>query len=90
MPELAAGFKTLAPEFQEVVRLAQERLGITVTPLQALSGGWSGASIYLVSVRSQGGQGLEHSMLKLDRKNEKARSDQIQRCLSTRAADGRR
>ena len=79
MLELAAGFKTLTPEFQEIIRLAQERLNITITPLQALSGGWSGASIYLVSVHSQGAQGLEHYVLKLDRKNEKARSDEIQR-----------
>ena len=50
MPELAAGFQSLTPEYQLVIRLAQEQHHLAVTPLQTLAGGWSGALIFLVSV----------------------------------------
>lgn len=79
MPDLAAGFHSLPAEFQEVIRLAQARYNVSVTPLQALTGGWSGASIYLVSVAFHESQRVEHLILKLDHKNEKARSDEITR-----------
>lgn len=79
MSELAAGFHSLPVEYQEVIRLAQDQHGIIVTPLQMLTGGWSGAIIYLVSVAFQKPARVEHFILKLDRKNEKARADEIQR-----------
>ncbi|MBX3081627.1 MAG: tetratricopeptide repeat protein [Anaerolineae bacterium] len=77
MSELAAGFQSLPAEYQTVIRLAQDQHHIAVTPLQALAGGWSGAMVYLVSVASQ--DHLQHLVLKLDRKNVKAQSDEIRR-----------
>ncbi|MFN8451627.1 MAG: NB-ARC domain-containing protein [Anaerolineae bacterium] len=79
MPNLAAGFQSLPVEYQTVVQLAQERNQIAITPLQALAGGWSGAMVYLVSIAAQNPDRIEHFVLKLDRKNEKSPSDEIQR-----------
>ena len=79
MPELAIDFHTLPPEYQAVLRLVQETYGITVTPLQLLVGGWSGAAVYLVSVSSKATNLVEHCILKLDRKGKAARSDEITR-----------
>src|SRR5690349_2082740 len=79
MPELATDFQTLPPEYQAVVRLAQDTYGVTVAPLQLLVGGWSGAAVYLVSVSSQSTNIVEHCILKLDRKAKTARSDEITR-----------
>ena len=78
MPELAAGFQSLPPEYQHIIRLAQDQHHITVTPLQTLAGGWSGALIYLVSVSPETGP-VRHLVLKLDRKGKTARSDEISR-----------
>jgi predicted ATPase len=82
MSELAVGFQSLPEEFQKVIRLAQDLHKMTVTPLQILTGGFSGASIYLVSVASSGPERVEHYILKLDRKSEKSRSDEIDRYQS--------
>jgi predicted ATPase len=79
MPELATGFHSLPPEFQRVIQLAQEQHGITITPLQELVGGWSGAVIYLVSVAGTGAGRVQHVILKLDRKSKTARSDEVAR-----------
>ena len=79
MSDLASGFQSLPVEYQEVILLAQEQYHITVTPLQILTGGWSGAIIYLVSVAFQEPARVEHFVLKLDRKSEKARADEIRR-----------
>ncbi|HXT35300.1 MAG TPA: helix-turn-helix domain-containing protein, partial [Chloroflexota bacterium] len=76
---LAAGFDLLPVEYQQVVRLAQDRYQISVTPLQALAGGWSGAMVYLVNVSCQNPERLEHFVLKLDRKNEKAQANETRR-----------
>jgi len=79
MTDLAADFLSLPPEYQTVIRLAQERHSIQITPLQALAGGWSGAMVYLVSVLSASPQRIEHLVLKLDRKGEHATADETQR-----------
>ncbi len=79
MPELATDFQALPPEYQAVIRLAQETYGITVAPLQLLVGGWSGAVVYLVSVSSGATNLVEHCILKLDRKGKSARSDEVTR-----------
>ena len=79
MSELAVGFHSLPEEFQKVIRIAQELHNIAVTPLQMLTGGLSGASIYLVSVAGSSPERVEHYILKLDRKSEKSRSDEIVR-----------
>jgi predicted ATPase len=79
MSELALGFRSLPLEFQNVILAAQERYHLTVTPLQVLGGGFSGASIYLVSVAFSLPQRVEHYILKLDRKNEKSKIDEVGR-----------
>jgi predicted ATPase len=77
MSELAIGFQSLPAEYQAALLHAQDKLNIAVTPLHALTGGLSGAYVYLASVLSQADRRVEHYILKLDHKNEKARSDEI-------------
>lgn len=77
MSELAIGFQSLPAEYQAALLHAQDKLNITITPLHALTGGLSGAYVYLASVLAQDDKRVEHFILKLDRKNEKARSDEI-------------
>lgn len=48
MPQLAAPFTSLPPEYQAVIRLAREQHGISITPRQELVGGWVKAAVYLV------------------------------------------
>jgi predicted ATPase len=79
MTELATDFQALPPEYQAVIRLAQETYQITVAPLQLLVGGWSGAVVYLVSVSSNATNLIEHCILKLDRKGKAAKSDEVTR-----------
>src|SRR5215204_1438894 len=79
MPELTAHFQSLPEEYQHVIQLVQEKYNITVTPLQLLVGGWSGAVVYLVSVSANETKRVEHCILKLDRKGKSSRSDEITR-----------
>ncbi len=79
MPELTTDFQSLPEEYQHVLQLAQDTYQITVTPLQLLVGGWSGAVVYLVSVSSNEHGQVEHCILKLDRKGKSARSDEVTR-----------
>lgn len=79
MFDLAAGFEPLPVEYQDVIRLAQEQYNLSITPLDILTGGWSGAIIFLTSVLFHDSGQVEHLILKLDHKNEKVRSDEIQR-----------
>src|ERR1043166_7183949 len=79
MPELTVDFQTLPEEYQQVIRLAQDRYKITVAPLQLLVGGWSAAVVYLVSVSSNENKDIEHCILKLDRKGKSAKSDEVTR-----------
>jgi predicted ATPase len=81
MPEFASGFQSLPPEYQHVIQLAQDEHNITITPLQELVGGWSGAVIYLVSVAYSDSGRVEHLVLKLDRTGKKSSSDEIARHL---------
>lgn len=62
---LSLEFSTLPPDYQNVLRLAQERYGIQIRPLQALKGGRTAARLYLVSVCEP----VRHLVLKLDRVN---------------------
>ena len=59
MPELAAGFQSLPVEYQNVIQQAQDQLHLTITPLQVLAGGWSGALVFLVSVASLSPEPIE-------------------------------
>ena len=60
MSEPTTDFQSLPDEYQHVIRLAQEKYGITVAPLQLLVGGWSGAIVYLVSVSTNNSGRVEH------------------------------
>jgi len=79
MPELTTDFRSLPEEYQAVIQLVQDKNKITVTPLQLLVGGWSGAVVFLVSVSSSATNLIEHCILKLDRKGKSAKSDEVTR-----------
>ena len=79
MPQLTTEFQSLPEEYQQVIRLAQDRYKITVAPLQLLVGGWSGAVVYLVSVSANDTRQVEHCILKLDRQGKSAKSDEVTR-----------
>ncbi len=79
MPESVPSFQDLEPEFREVIKLAEERNRVAISPLQELAGGWSGAAVYLVRVASIDSGSVEHVILKLDRKRPRTSSDEITR-----------
>lgn len=79
MSESTRDFQTLPIEYLHVIRWASERHNITIVPLQLLSGGWSGAIVYLVSIGWNDSSRIEHCILKLDRKGSNARSDEVTR-----------
>jgi predicted ATPase len=79
IPELTNDFQSLPAEYQHVIRLAQETNKITISPLQLLVGGWSGAVVYLVSVAWNETKRVEHCILKIDRKSKNAKSDEVTR-----------
>ena len=62
---LAREFGSLAEDYQNVIRLAQQQHRIGVVPLQELKGGFTGAVLYLVSVSKLGSDKVEHLVLKL-------------------------
>jgi len=74
MADLAGPFTALPDAYQRVLRDAQERYEIEITPLQPLSGGRSGAVLYLASLRMAGAE-VEHVVLKLDTHRPWSRSD---------------
>jgi len=79
MPQITTDLQSLPDEYQYVIHLAQEKYNITVTPLQLLVGGWSGAVVYLASISDNDTSQVQHCVLKLDRKNKLARSDEVTR-----------
>src|SRR5215207_7178105 len=79
MTDLAADFQALPPEYQDLIRLAQDHHHLKITPLQKLVGGWSGAIVYLVSVSSEVSRRVEHLILKLDHKGMSSKSDEVTR-----------
>jgi len=80
MPELVTDFQTLPPEYHAVLRLAQDTYGISVTPLQLLVEGWSGAVVCLVRPSSRATNLVEQCSLRLDRKGMSARPEEVTRC----------
>ncbi|SRR6266566_3387425 len=64
MSENDAEFLALDSGYQHLLRLAQDRYGITISLLQKLSGGKSGALLYLISISSIDRQELR--ILKLE------------------------
>jgi len=79
MVDSGINFKSLPPEYQDIIQLAEEQYNISITPLKELAGGWSGAIIYLTRVESTATNKVEHIILKLDRKNPRSSSDEIAR-----------
>jgi hypothetical protein len=79
MPELSPDFQSIPEEYQQLIQLVQDVNGITVTPLQLLVGGWSGAIVYLVSVSYNETGRVEHCILKLDRQGKSSKSDEMTR-----------
>jgi predicted ATPase len=72
-------FAGLPPAYQDLIHRAEEQHALTITPLQSLGGGWSGARLFLVSVAASGQPAPEHLILKLDRKHEHARAGETER-----------
>ena len=79
MAELSPDLHSMPEEYQHLIRLVQNTYDVTVTPLQLLVGGWSGAIVYLASVSSNKTGRVEHCILKLDRKGKSTKSDEIAR-----------
>ena len=72
-------FDNLPAEYQNLLRIAKENYNLDVTPLQALTGGRTGAFLYLVSVSIGDSRRIEHFVVKFDRINEKAQATEVER-----------
>ncbi len=72
-------FGQLPQEYLHLLRLAEERQGLDIVPLRALSGGRTGAFLYLVSASAGDLRHLDHFVLKLDKVNPKSRETEIER-----------
>ena len=79
MAEFHNNFKSLPDDFQNLLRLAQEKLNIEITPLQELKGGRTGAYLFLVSVSRLPSNRIDHLILKLDHKSKKTKMDELER-----------
>jgi predicted ATPase/class 3 adenylate cyclase len=72
-------FGNLPPEYQHLLRLAKEEHHLDVVPLEALSGGQTGAFLFLVSVSVGDARRVEHFVVKFDRANAKAKTSEVER-----------
>jgi predicted ATPase/class 3 adenylate cyclase len=72
-------FLNLPPEYQDLLSIAKEKHNLDVTPLQALTGGRTGAFLYLVSVSMGDSRRVEHFVVKFDHINEKAKPNEVER-----------
>jgi predicted ATPase len=77
MPE--PQFKSLPPEHQLLLRMAKETNGLDVIPLQELSGGQTGAFLYLASVSEAGNSRVEHFIVKFDHLNKRGGPGETER-----------
>jgi predicted ATPase len=75
----SADFSALPPEYQNLLRLAKEKHHLDVVPLQALSGGQTGAFLYLVSVSAGDLTRVGHLVVKFDRVNERGKQSEVER-----------
>jgi len=83
------GFENLPSEYQHLLNIARDKHGLDVAPLQALTGGRTGASLYLVSAAVGNPRRVEHLIVKFDRINEKAKLTEVERHrLALRDAPG--
>ncbi len=69
-------FRSLPVEYQDLLRLAEEKFEISIKPLQLLVGGFSGAAVFLVSVTYHKDSHVEHLILKLDHKSSHSKNDE--------------
>jgi predicted ATPase len=69
----------LPPEYQLLLKLAEEKHHLAVTPLQELKGGRTGALLYLASVATRDPRRVEHFVVKLDRVNPRSKSTEGER-----------
>lgn len=72
-------FGGLPLEYLHLLRLAEEEHGLDLVPLRTLSGGRTGAFLYLVSASTGSLQNIRHFVLKLDRVNTRASQTEIER-----------
>ena len=79
MSKLADDFCNLPTEFINIIKFAQDKLNIEVTPLQELKGGRTGAYLFLVSISFLQTNKVKHLILKLDRKSKKSKMDELER-----------
>ena len=79
MKEIHPDFQSLPKAYQQTIKLAQDKLNISIVPLQELVRGFSGAFVFLVSVAPNGTKDVEHAILKLDRKSKFSKADEITR-----------
>ena len=71
-------FSELPEEYKSLLELAANEQQLKVTPLQALTGGRSGAFLYLASVTKDDDKVVEHQVVKFDRVNPKAKSNEVE------------
>lgn len=64
--EIDPQFRHLIPEYQEVLAKVQNDFKTRIRPLQQLTGGRTGALLYLVSATSENNESVKHYVLKLD------------------------
>jgi hypothetical protein len=72
-------FDQLPPEYQLLLRIAREKHNLDVAPLQALTGGRTGAFVYLVSVSGGDSRRVEHFVVKFDHVKPKAKPTEVER-----------
>lgn len=72
-------FSKLPPEYLHLIELAKEKYNLDIVPLQELSGGRTGAYLYLVSASVGDLHQVEHLVVKFDRVNEKTKQTEVER-----------
>jgi predicted ATPase len=77
--KLSAGFGKLPPEYQHLLELAREKHHLDVVPLQTLSGGQTGAYLFLGSISTGDASRVGHLVIKFDRVNERTKQTEIER-----------
>jgi predicted ATPase len=77
--EPSPGFGELPLEYRRLLKLAEEKHHLAVTPLEQLKGGRTGALLYLASVSGHDPQHVEHFVVKFDRVNPRSKSTEGER-----------
>lgn len=72
-------FGKLPDDYARLLRLAKEKHNLDVVPLDALSGGQTGAMLFLVSVSVGDLRQIEHFILKFDRAGTKSKRTEFER-----------